>query len=260
MSAPALDVVRMPAAESGITGLSELSGVTTHRGPKRPMSDAYVGFYWTLPVFWSGFRSLPTDVEAASAKSRTIRYQRERVRRHVADQAGRLTDEMVFIDVRTDRGTPVVLETLERARTLCTTRGASLLYVEFAQAHHWRRHPALQNFLHEHAFAVGLSPDPIGIDGRLFDPIQHFQNWRRRDTSETAKRRRNAMRALVALADQVPVGPGRYALIASTLNERQIPTKTGLPWSSENVRVALRRQSSLEAEGQTADETPAVSP
>lgn len=248
----------MPAAESGITGLPELSGVTTHRAPKRPMSDAYVGFYWTLPVFWSGFRSLPTDVEAASAKSRTIRYQRERVRRHVADQAGRLTDEMVFIDVRTDRGTPVVLETLERARTLCATRGASLLYVEFAQAHHWRRHPALQNFLHEHAFAVGLSPDPIGIDGRLFDPIQHFQNWRRRDTSEAAKRRRDIARALATLTQQFPPGPGRYMLIAQSLNERAIPTKSGLPWTAENVRIALRRQRPRQG-AELAPDEPSVS-
>jgi hypothetical protein len=37
--------------------------------------EAFVGFYWTLPENWSGFRSLPTDVEAAAVKSRSIRYQ-----------------------------------------------------------------------------------------------------------------------------------------------------------------------------------------
>ena len=44
------------------------------------MNERYVGVYWTLPVNWAGFRALPLDVDAAAAASRTIRYQRERVR------------------------------------------------------------------------------------------------------------------------------------------------------------------------------------
>ena len=40
-----------------------------------------VGFYWTLPVPWAGFTDLPTDVDEAAAQSRTIRYQRDLIRR-----------------------------------------------------------------------------------------------------------------------------------------------------------------------------------
>lgn len=248
----------MDEAETDVRWLSELSGQTFCADPELPVSDAYIGFYWTFPVYWAGFRSLPTDVEAAAAKSRTIRYQRERIRRHVADQAGRLTDEMVFLDVRTDRGTPLVIDTLERARSLCEKRSASLLYVEFAQGTHWRRHPALQSFLDEHRFAIGLSPDPIRVNGQLFDPIRHFRNWRRRDRSEATKRRRNIAEALAKLTQRFPSGDGRYALIAESLNEQEIPTKTGRPWTAENVRIVLRRQAISRAAGQTEGETPAA--
>ncbi len=43
--------------------------------------DRFLGLYWTLPVPWAGFTSLPKDAKAAAAQSRTIAYPRERVRR-----------------------------------------------------------------------------------------------------------------------------------------------------------------------------------
>ena len=46
----------------------------------------YLGLYWTLPVPWAGFTRLPKDAKAAAARSRTIAYQRERVRRWVAEE------------------------------------------------------------------------------------------------------------------------------------------------------------------------------
>ena len=61
------------------------------------MAERFVGFYWTLPVNWAGFRELPVDVAAAAAASQTICYQRERVRRYVADEHGELIDEIAFM-------------------------------------------------------------------------------------------------------------------------------------------------------------------
>jgi hypothetical protein len=73
--------------------------------------DAFVGFYWTLPVNWSDFRSLPSDVKVATAKSRTIRYQRALVRNWVRDEPpAELVDEIAFMDTRPDRATEAVKE------------------------------------------------------------------------------------------------------------------------------------------------------
>jgi hypothetical protein len=55
----------------------------------------FVGFYWTLPIPAVGFTSLPKDVGAAAAASKTIRYQRERIRRWVADQKGSWSRNML---------------------------------------------------------------------------------------------------------------------------------------------------------------------
>ena len=64
----------------------------------------YIGFYWTLPVPWAGFRDLPNDADEASGLSRTIRYQRDRVRRWVKEEKGELIDETVFLETEPDRG------------------------------------------------------------------------------------------------------------------------------------------------------------
>ena len=57
--------------------------------------DRFLGLYWTLPVPWAGFTQLPKDVGAAAKLSRTIAYQRERVRRWVAEEGGDLVAEEV---------------------------------------------------------------------------------------------------------------------------------------------------------------------
>lgn len=65
------------------------------------MRQPYLGICWTLPVNWAGFRDLPPSVEAAAAGSKTIRYQCERVRRHVEDVCGDWIAEIAFMDSRT---------------------------------------------------------------------------------------------------------------------------------------------------------------
>ena len=72
------------------------------------LQKRFIGVYWTLPVNWVGFGNLPTDVDAAAAVSRTIRYQRERIRLYVQENCGQLVDEIAFMDVRTDRATETV--------------------------------------------------------------------------------------------------------------------------------------------------------
>ena len=131
------------------------------------MSGSYVGVYWTLPVNWAGFRDLPSDANAGAAASRTIRYQRERVRGWVREQGGTLLGEVAFMDTRTDRTTDAARDVLRRVTPTYAGKGATQLAVHFHEVHHWRHNP----FLHEAAEelgieVIGLSPDPLTIGAR----------------------------------------------------------------------------------------------
>lgn len=206
------------------------------------MSDRFVGVYWTLPVNWAGFRSLPRDVDGAAAASKTIRYQREQVRRHVSTFGDKLVGEIAFMDVRTDRATDTVKKVLAReARAYAATR-VTLLAVRFADIHHWRRNP----FLSEAARDLGLDlihlePTPIAIDGDLFDPIRHFSEWRQRDEEAMHRLRTEAEQGLRAALAAAPEGEGRWRVVADTLNGRGVKAIRGGAWTAENARKLAGR-------------------
>lgn len=69
------------------------------------MTQQYFGFYWTLPVPWVGFTSLPDNVDEAEAASRTIRYSRQSVKAFVKEQGGTLVSggEKVCMELSPDR-------------------------------------------------------------------------------------------------------------------------------------------------------------
>ena len=195
-----------------------------------------------------GFDALPKDVEEAAKASRTIRYQRQRVRRHVAEQGGVLVHEAVWMELAPDRGSRHVEAELRKALDSCREAGAELLYVDFAERHGWRPHQQLKTFLNGIADAPlhrPLEPDPIEIDGRRFDPVEHFRRWRKRmaERGSPAERRREVLETIiVAAADGLPPAVPRadYAGISAMLNGRGIQTTTGRRWSPDNLRLFLR--------------------
>ena len=205
------------------------------------MGEQYVGFYWTLPVNWAGFRQLPDDVEAAVQASRTIRYQREMVRRFVASERGILVDEIAFMDVQPDRATEIVREVLQQ-RAARYAGKAKLVTVTFDEVHRWRTNPYLW------AAAAGfgidirpLSPTPIVIDGVEFNPIEHFSTWRKQDQSAKARLEYEALQGLHAALAAVPAGKGRWNAMATRLNAENIKTIRGGSWTAENVRKLVGR-------------------
>ena len=206
------------------------------------MSGSYVGVYWTLPVNWAGFRDLPPGVDAAAAASRTIRYQRERVRGWVRDQSGALLGEVAFMDTRTDRATDAVRDVLRRAAPAYAGTGATLVAVRFDEVHHWRHNPFLPAAAEELGLAVmPLSPDPLTISGQVFDPARHFAAWRREDGRAMARLRLDAHAGLQAALAEVPDGDGRWQAMAGVLNGRGVRTIRGGTWSAENVRKLAGR-------------------
>jgi len=206
------------------------------------VSGSYVGVYWTLPVNWAGFQDLPPDVNAAAAASRTIRYQRERVRGWVRELGGTLLGEVAFMDTRTDRATDAVRDVLRRAAPAYAGKGATLLAVHFHEVHHWRHNPFLHGAAEELGLAVvGLSPDPLTIGGEVFDPARHFAAWRTEDGSAMARLRLQAHVGLQAALAEVPDGNRRWQSVAGLLNGRGVRTIRGGIWTAENVRKLAGR-------------------
>ena len=206
------------------------------------MSESYVGVYWTLPVNWAGFRGLPPDVDTAAAVSRTILYQRGRVRGWVRGRSGALLGEVAFMDTRTDRATDAVRDVLRRAAPAYAGKGVTLLAVQFHEVHHWRHNPFLYEAAEELGLEViGLSPDPLTIEGKVFDPARHFAAWRTEDGIAMTRLLRDARDGLRAALAEVPDGNGRWQAVAGLLNGRGIRTIQGGTWTAENVRKLAGR-------------------
>jgi len=200
--------------------------------------EAFVGLYWTCPVNWAGFRQLSADVDAAAAQSRTIRYQVERVRRWVTDEAGTLVDEITFMDSSPDRPTDAIYEAVSRVHPICVAHNAKLVIARFGR---WRQHHFLHHRLSEMRIRfIELDPQPMTIDGLRFEPIEHFQHWANTGEAASAARRRDAIAALQKAGGEIEAGPGRYEKIAQLLNQTGVKTFTGKAWTGENVKKALR--------------------
>ena len=203
----------------------------------------FVGFYWTLPMPALGFVDLPKDVEAAARVSQTIRYQRERVCRHVGECRGHLIDEIVYMEVRPDRGTEHVRSTVARALRACAGGKAQLLHVDFAYAAGWRQHPFLARLMQEAPVScLGLTPDPMPIDGVEFDPVEHFRQHRDAASQggDAATRRAALAATVLRIAEEAGEGPGRYRVIAEQLNAESVRTRNGRSWTADNVKQFLR--------------------
>jgi hypothetical protein len=138
----------------------------------------YLAFYWTLPVTWAGFRTLPKDADAAAKASRTIRYQAEVVRRWVKAEKGTLLREVVFMDTRPDRGTDAIKTEIAKVLAEAAKTQAEVVLVDFSQAFGWRPHGPLFDMINAAGNCVLLPPEPQVIDGSLWDPVTHFRTWR----------------------------------------------------------------------------------
>ena len=232
------------------------------------MPETFIGFYWTLPVRWAGFRQLPAEpgrkywdcVEEAAAKSQTIRYQRERVRKWIEaefGQHGQLSREFVFIETQPDRASASVHEVLDVVAPLCARKGVPngprLVYVDFAMKEaasspNWRRHRELQLYIKRRGLdSEPISPDPVDMyDPRTkkigsFDPITHFKAWRFTGATAKAERAEVIRPRLVALLREIPAGRGRFGAIAERLNAERVQTLTGCSWQADNVRTLCGR-------------------
>ena len=88
------------------------------------------------------------------------------------------------------------------------------------------------------------------LDGRRFDPAEHFSTWRVNEAVERARRRADVPAALREALDEEAEGRGRWARVAALLNQRGVPTLGGgRTWTADNVRKAAASEESPPAPG-----------
>ncbi|WP_313136523.1 hypothetical protein [Paracoccus jeotgali] len=191
--------------------------------------QGYFGIYWTYPVPWLGFTRFE-GVDHAARISRTIRYQRDIIRREVAALHGVLAAEAAFIENAPDRGTPEVAAEIAQAAKARPELVPML--VDFGQVLGWRRHPDLMRLMDD-AGAHFAAPDPTFLDGVRFDPAAHFRDWATRWQDHAQRKdshRQDVLAALAAAPD------GGNAALAAYLNGQGLRTHTGKAWSADNLR------------------------
>lgn len=193
----------------------------------------YFGIYWTFPVRWVGLTHFES-VEQAARISRTIRYQREVIRREVTARKGALAAEAAFMEQAPDRGTLEVAE--EIARAVRKHPELTPVLVDFAQVLGWRRHSDLKHRMEE-VGALFLPPDPTMVDGHEFDPAQHFRDWAERWAAH-ANSKDDHRAAILACLHTAALGGTRQH--AEHLNANGLQTHTGKPWTPDNLRKFLK--------------------
>ncbi|MCV2891409.1 recombinase family protein [Ruegeria aquimaris] len=204
------------------------------------MARPAIGFYWTLPVPWAGFTSLSADPEEAAGQSRTIRYQREVIRRYAKENGFELVAEHVFLEIEPDRVSDQMQATLVSLRTLMRAKGAALLVVDFAREHGQRRNYHLKELAREASLAVEeIEAGPLMIAGKLFDPARHFSNWRARQYAWSDNKAERVAAALARAHELQAKGHG-LAAIAERLNTEGLRSATGKPWTPDSLRKALK--------------------
>lgn len=197
-----------------------------------------IAFYWTLPVPWLGFTKLPKSVEEAASVSRSIRYQRERVRQWIKEEGGRLLHEEAFMETKADRGTTAILPEIDRLLAKVEALDATLALVNFAESFHWRPHAALWGRLRSEKRVMALDPVPVLIDGQFFDPTSHFRAWTEMAQTHTALKPQ-AKAQIAARAAAMKEGGTSLSAIADALNAEGVTTPGGKPWRADNLRKLL---------------------
>lgn len=198
------------------------------------LKKSYIALAWTRPVPWAGFASLSTDIDVAAGQSRTIRYQRDLLRRYVREYNGVLEREVALLELSPDRATPESLQVIKHLVMTCSP-DSTFLSVDFTAAQGWRPQPALGKGVPSER-CLALAPDPLIIDGKLFDPQEHFQKWRKKENSHTQSKPQHRLAVLKALTGQESLSLRQKAVF---LNEKKLLTHGGKPWTADNLRKFL---------------------
>jgi hypothetical protein len=208
----------------------------------------FVGFAWTYALPAYGFTTLPRDPEAAAKASRTIAYQRARIRAHVAECKGSLLAEAVYLEPG-DRPSDAIVPDLVALLQVAEKHDAQLLFVDFAAESGWRQNSYIVRQIAEAPVSsLGLSPDPMPLEGLgLFDPIGHFKAVRALlagpdGPGREADRARVLAERVAATLEAAGVdGAANPTQGAAALNQAGLATVRNRPWTADTLRRFLKR-------------------
>lgn len=204
------------------------------------MAKPAIGFYWTLPVPWAGFTTLSKDPDEAARQSRTVRYQREVIRRCAKEHGYALIAEHVFLEIEPDRVSDQMQATLFNLRGQIRKTGAKLLIVDFADGHGQRRNIHLAELGEGSGLDVCvLKADPIMLDGRVFHPSRHFEAWQRERRAWSDGKAARILAATSRARELMAQNKG-LAEIATQLDAEGLRSATGKPWTADGLRKTLK--------------------
>ena len=207
------------------------------------MKQGYFAFYWTFPVPWVGFTSLPDTVDEAETISRTIRYSRAQVRAHVAQVGGEILPggEVACIELAPDRGSPEIGAELERLLIWAEAAGAMVAIVDFSGHDGWRGHQFLsRHYDHPRCDVIRASYEDLHLAG--FNAYDHFEGWRARTKAKIAAKPDHRARIVAALDE---IDGGSLPARAEALNALGLKTHGGKGWTGENLRKFVKAASYL---------------
>lgn len=193
----------------------------------------YVAIAWTRPVNWAGFSDLPRNIDHAAEKSRTIRYQRDLIRRTVEDSGGFLVHEEAIMELSPDRATPQAMEVVEKLRKVYPD--ATFIAVNFPKANGWRPHKPLNDLFGKDLPHL-IDPDPYYSAEFSFDPARHFSEWEERDEAHRQSKAGHREMILGILARHEGLS---LAAKAQALNDQGLKTHTGKAWTKDNLAKFL---------------------
>lgn len=200
------------------------------------MKPRLLGFYWTLPVPWAGFRDIDRDIDKAAAQSRTIALQREVIRRWARDHCCEIVEEAVHLELAPDRGTVEIVEPLETLVAKAEALGACIAYVDFGSAIQQRSHHVLREFVDTQS---GLFEAVWPAEAELEAFRAHFDAWRTRTRNWQAAKPQRAAAALEAALAFKAKGLSAAAS-AEVLNAQGLKSPTGRPWTGANLAKFLK--------------------
>ena len=93
--------------------------------------------------------------------------------------------------------------------------------------------------LRDESLSITLEPEPVEVDGALFDPIGHFRSWRDLQDAFVVEKSDRKAAIQAAIANYGATNTNLATLVAA-LNRDGIRTPTGKRWTEDNLRKFLK--------------------
>lgn len=222
--------------------------------------DKWIALYWTLAVPWAGHTELSPDANQAATESKTIQYQQRLVRHWV--KPGHLIDEVTFMERDAFRPSEKIIGVLERIAARCRQEGAGLVYVRFGGQYRVRYHSELENWIKYNLIKAGIPCIHIDAEGEedpaewtedqlntynpkqlypgVIDPFAHFRAWKAAHKVHKSQLP-DHIKKVAGIISELRRLKLTLSQIAANLNERNLFSTTGRPWTSESLRKFMKR-------------------